>query len=191
MKRLEEKRQFLVGIVLLGVTGIFYVQMLLIPLIGRFKRIAAEATRYRRELAVTEAGLKRMEEVKKEIEILEGSVGEMRRHFPGERELPVLLEELSGIAENAGVKILEITPGKGEPMGSQGGTDIKGLRQLPITMTALSGYHEFGKFVNALENSERVYVIETLTVTSNPENERVHSVRLILKAFLQEEPQAR
>ena len=181
MKKLDEKRQLLVGALLLVVMLVFYVRTLLLPLCGKFRQVGQVAAQYRRELAVTEAGLKRMEQIKQEIAKLESQTSEAKRHFPAERE--PLLEELSGIAETAGIKILETTPGQGAPWGGGG---VKGLLALPITLSAMGGYHEFATFINALESSERVYLIQELSILANSENERVHSFQLVLKLFLQE-----
>ena len=181
MKKLEDKRQFLIGGLLLIVIVVFYFKMLFLPLCGKFRQVGQAAAQYRRELAVTEAGLKRMEQVKQEIEKLESEASATKRHFPNDRE--PILEELSGVSETARIKILETTPGQSAPWG---GGSIKGLMELPITLSAVGGYHEFTTFVNALESSERVYLIQDVSIRANQDNERTHSFQVVLKVFLQE-----
>ena len=181
MKKVEEKRQLAIGVLLFTVMILFYFKMLLLPLATKLKQVGDLRAQYRRELAVTEAGLKRMEEVKMEIQRLEKAVGETQSRFPAERE--PILEELSDLAENAGIKILETTPGA----QVAGDSEFKGLVKLPITLHAVGGYHEFGTFVNALENSKRIYLVQDLSIRANPDKERVHSFQLVLEAFLKGE----
>ena len=189
MKKLEEKRQLAVGMLLLVVMVLFYFKVLLGPLAVKLKQVGELRAQYRREVAVTEAGLKRMEQVKNEIQRLEEAVGETQHRFPSERE--PILEELSDIAENAGIKIVEMTPGTEVASTRAGGLEFKDLVELPITLHAVGGYHEFGTFVNALENSERIYLVEDLSIRTNPDKERIHSFQVVLKAFLKEEPKKR
>lgn len=96
-----------------------------------------------------------------------------------EKELPVLLENLSKMARASRVKISGITPsvikkGKGEDAV---------YREVPIQVSAQSGYHELGSFINNLENDTRYMQISGLKIQANHANPKRHNIDFVIYAY--------
>lgn len=102
--------------------------------------------------------------------------------FPSSDEAAKVLENLSLIAGNSGVKIVGIKPFRGEGYDAQ---EEKGLyNEFPVEIIARSGYHELGRFIHKLETGERFVSIEDLEIKGNPANINKHRVRLITSTFI-------
>jgi Tfp pilus assembly protein PilO len=84
------------------------------------------------------------------------------------------------MARSANVKIVEITPlaSKQEP-----GSDQTYL-EIPIMINAKSGYHELGKFIINLENTDRFKKIADMDVTANKTASKKHDVKLLILTYV-------
>jgi len=118
------------------------------------------------------------------VEALHEKLGGYEKRLSREKEIPMLLESLSEIAKKSGVKILGITPGAGA-LKTQGAAD-KGesvYQEVPIAISAQSGYHELGVFINRLENDQRYMQISDMKITSARSNPRKHNMEFVVYAY--------
>ena len=58
--------------------------------------------------------------------------------------------------------------------------------ELPIALTARSGYHELGAFINQLENSERIFMVKTIEIKADPSDPKRHHATLVVETFVRE-----
>ena len=102
-----------------------------------------------------------------------------------EKELPVLLESLSKIARKSGIKILGITPlselRKARSRSAGAKTEV--YQELPILITAKSGYHQLGQFIATLENGERFMEVTDLKIKTNASSSKRHLVEFVVYAY--------
>ncbi len=128
-----------------------------------------------------QSDISKIDMFKKEIEECEGKVSFYEKKLPVEQEIPKLLESLSNIARDSNIKILGITPIQNRP-GSNAGGQI--YQEIPILINAKCGYHELGRFLSNLENSDRFMKVADLAVRSNKQTPKKHDVELLVLTYI-------
>ena len=100
-----------------------------------------------------------------------------------EDEIPLLLEEISDISNTNGVKIVQMRPAK-DPRAKE--ELVLGVRVFPVTVALdlLCGYHTFGSFMAAVENSTRFMAVQELKITNDPADYMNHRVSLVFKTYV-------
>lgn len=183
-KELPGMRAWILGgaFVLLLVSAFF--KLLVGPAFVKIGSLSQEIKETKQKVRTTQQGLANMTRMKLEIARLRQKAEVMEVRFPSEAELPNLLEHLSTVAKKSNVKIIEISPSRSVAVASQ--VPHARYRELPIVILARSGYHELGTFINQLENSERLFSVKDISVKSDPSDQRMHHVRLILETFVRE-----
>lgn len=98
-------------------------------------------------------------------------------------EIPLLLNEISVIANDNNIKVMEINPSrdtKGKDKSSKG-EDFVALR---IKLDLMGEYHNLGSFLNQLENGGQPIFAEEIKISRNPEDYLKEEVSLILKTYV-------
>ena len=60
----------------------------------------------------------------------------------------------------------------------------KAYQEIPIMISARSGYHELGSFISKLENADRFMEVSDIKLKANSANFRKHNVELIVSTYL-------
>ena len=94
---------------------------------------------------------------------------------------------MSSIAKTSKVKILSITPFALKAVKAEG-KEIEYYKQMPILITAKSGYHQLGRFVSNLEKGGRFVTISDLRIQHDPAFPRMQNIRMELKTYVSVEP---
>ena len=98
-----------------------------------------------------------------------------------QQEIPSLLENLSKMAKNANITIVSITP---VTSNSQKEAKSQVYEEIPILITAKSGYHELGHFLSNLENGDRFMKIINISVKTNTTAPKKHDVELMVHTYV-------
>lgn len=99
-----------------------------------------------------------------------------------EHDLSSLLENISSIANKVNVRIMQIKPSRDlKDSDSKSGNAVPVL----ITMELLSGYHNLGKFINDIENSDVLISIDELKILANAKDPLLQNVNLTLRTYVQ------
>ena len=101
--------------------------------------------------------------------------------LPAEQEIPSLLETLSRMAKSSNIKISALTPVSGS---GKGGETTHTYREIPILISAKSGYHELGQFLSAMENSDRFMKVVDIDIRANNTTPRKHDVELLICTYI-------
>ena len=137
------------------------------------------------EIRIARTDLLSKDKLKKKLLFLEKGLAGYEKRLSREKELPQLLENLSEIARTSKVKILSITP-LNQVVRSRPGAhkEIKMVyREIPIRITAQSGYHELGTFINALEKDDRYMQITDIKIKSKHANPRRHDIEFVVYMY--------
>ncbi|RJO63972.1 MAG: hypothetical protein C4540_05305 [Candidatus Omnitrophota bacterium] len=98
-----------------------------------------------------------------------------------EEQIPSLLHIISNFANDNKVKIMQMRPVKDTAVQSPGpGTQIA----LSIIMDVSCSYHNFGKFINDLENAGQFMAIQEMRIMNRPDTDLEQSIYLILKTYV-------
>ena len=93
-------------------------------------------------------------------------------------QIASLLENLSKLASESGVKIMSLKPI--EVLNPASG---KLYFAVPIQISATAGTHELGGFLMRLETGATFFKITDLKIAANPANERKHSVEMMVETY--------
>lgn len=100
-----------------------------------------------------------------------------------EGKLPLLLQEISDIANQFDVKIMQIKTAQDTKSQEEIIAPVK-LSAIFINLDLSSGYHSLGGFINGLENSKRFIAVKELRITRSPSDYLRQSVSLVLKTYV-------
>lgn len=183
MTRLKDKKTqkalFLAFLAALAL--IFYLNFLLKPQIIRVMNAATARNKAGRDLKNAEEDIAKLPGYKTDLASYEEKVGRYEKILPAEQEIPGLLESLSNMARSSGVKIVEIRPVMPKDGALQKG-DI--YQEMPILITARSGYHELGSFLSSLEGSDRFMKVVDIAIRIDKASPRKHNVELLVITYI-------
>jgi len=163
-KRLETDRRTVIqqGLVFGGLALIIFV--ILIPLVVKIGGMKDQEAKMVTTLGGAQSRVKRLPELKLQVETLQKELINAKAGLLQIRELDQLLSEVSKLAEKSKVHIIGSRP-----------VDAKFELPTPYNqqyliasyeLTAESGYHNFGRFVNDIENYNKWLLVRDLTIQS-------------------------
>lgn len=184
---LKEKDKLLALFVIVGIAALaFYFNLFLRPQFSKFIANNREFQVIKKRVASAEALIRNSERIKLQYENFKKQSELLEHRFPVHDEMSSLLEDFSNIAESSGVKILKI-----KPLGTAGSDSAAGASGafysiFPILIEAKAGYHQFGAFVNKLENMDRFIKIEKMDIKHSSTDPRRHDVVLEVVTYVME-----
>lgn len=126
-----------------------------------------------------------IEQFKKQLVVLQERIGAAGERIVSEEEIPLVLENISKIAKQTNLKITQIRPAKESekmvatsPMGK--------IYELPVFVESRCGFHQLGRFVNALEGSKIFMDIAEMELAPIPEDTLRLNAKMVLKTYILE-----
>ncbi len=178
----KNPKQTAILITLLSVIAlIIYINFALLPQIRNAIGQTAKAKKMRSEIVSAEKDIKGIGFLKNEIISNKDKINKYEKMLPAEQEIPKLLEELSDMAKAANVKIVAITPATNKPAAAGKGSVYQ---EIPILISARSGYHELGHFLYNLENCDRFIKIVDIEIRGNKASPNRHDVELLITTYV-------
>lgn len=162
------------------VAAYFYVKLLLLPQIAGATKSFNQANALRLEVKAAENDIAKTAKLKKEIAAYQSKIESYESMLPVEQEVPKLLESLSAMAKSSNVKIVGITP----LALKQEESPEKIYQEIPILISARSGYHELGRFLADLESSDRFMKVADIDIKSNRSTVKRHDVELLVLTYV-------
>ncbi|MGB2630126.1 MAG: type 4a pilus biogenesis protein PilO [Candidatus Omnitrophota bacterium] len=182
----EDIRKYIIA----GAAGIFaalYLTFVLVPKFGDMSKAAWIVSDLNATVNQLSTRIKRQDMMKGRLKELRDEYAGYSTKLPMEKEIPDFLDKVSEIAKNSKVKILSITPFELKAVEAAG-KEVEYYKQMPILITAKSGYHQLGKFVSNLEKGGRFITISDLSIQHDAAFPRMHNVRMELKTYVSVEP---
>jgi len=158
------------------------VNYILRPQAAKIINLINTVKRTRADLKMAEENISRIGQFKKEIEAYKDKVENYEKTLPAEQEIPSFLENLSNMAKSSNIKILAITP-----IVSREETDKAEARiyqDIPVLINARSGYHELGRFLSKLENSDRFMKVADIDVKGAGSAQNRHDIELLVLTYI-------
>jgi len=179
-----QKKLLLISLGAMAFILLVYFFLLLRPTLGTLMDIAPRVQKLRMEIKAVQNDLEFEDRLKAKRVSLEDQLKLYANKLSRERELPSLLEDLSRTARTSNIKILGITPqDKALAKISLKAKESEVYQEHPISVTAESGYHQLGTFVNKLENNERFMRIADINIKANKANPKRHDVEFVVCAY--------
>ncbi len=128
--------------------------------------------------------------LRQEYHQLAETVQAARTTLPSEDDVSSVVQQLSNLASETGVKIQTIFPQplldrSPESAGSKSAASAPLLyTERLIQIEALAGFHQLGDFVSRVESATHPMQVRRLKVTGNPTMPRRHTVKMTVVAYL-------
>jgi Tfp pilus assembly protein PilO len=185
--KLDEAKKKILLMYGVGILVIFivYVMFFLKPSVALLINLLPKMQVRKADIKAVRNDLPLEERLLKKREYQRGKLGQYEKKLSREKEVPLLLENLSKTARSSRVKILSITPLKTASRSSKkSAAEKQGVYQeVPIRITARSGYHELATFINRLEKDERYMLVTDLKIRSNRNNFKRHDIDFVVYAY--------
>ncbi len=179
----KNQKQIMIFLVLMAVLlVIVYFNFILTPQVTRVVHVVIEMSRQGADLKNAKRDILNVPKFKHAILSYKEKVDSYERMLPAEQEIPTLLENLSAMAKSSGVKIDSIMPVAKKEEKAQNAAQV--YQEIPIRITAKSGYHELGAFVANLENAERFMKVVDISIRSNKQSPKRHDVEILVLTYI-------
>ncbi|MFA5260351.1 MAG: type 4a pilus biogenesis protein PilO [Candidatus Omnitrophota bacterium] len=180
VNRINEKNP---SFLLAGIFTVILVVFYLFPLQFQLKTLQAinpKIAELNREVAETKNNILRVSQYKKELSLLEDKYQNLQRRIKRKEDVPLLLENISRIADKCGVKIEQILPQTAMNDPVLENNEGKYF-SIPIVIEAQSGYHQFGQFLNKMERDGIFWRLPNFSIQTGVEDSQTASMNLAIE----------
>lgn len=153
------------------VIGVLYVFVLggiawfvIYPAFEKKGALQTEVDRMASQNAKDEAKVRRLPELKKENERLQAMLTELKAKLPSDREVTSLLQQVSDLGNQSGLRFKTWKPGQRKSQG-----DL--YEEIPIAIQVVGGFHNVGIFFNHISRLDRIVNVSAI-VMDKPVYER-------------------
>jgi type IV pilus assembly protein PilO len=191
LAKIEDVKEFLSdentrNYIITGVAAVFialYLSFAVIPKFTELSRTSRVVNDLNDKIDLVSSRVRRLNQTTKRLEALRKEQASYSEQLPVAKDIPKLLEGLSSMAKSSKVKILSITPSALRADAKVAGSE-KYYMEMPIRITAKSGYHQLGHFISNLERGKRLIIINDLGIKNDSKTPRMHNVRIVLNAYV-------
>lgn len=182
----KTKKQMLgIYIAVLVIALSFFFYIFVRPSLAKLSALIPKVQAIRANIRTVSDDLLFEDKLKKQTQALQAKLGEYEKRLSREKEIPLLLENLSNIARSSGVKIQSITP-LSRSQAYKNDNHDKGetvYQEVPIAITAASGYHELGDFVSTLESDKRFMQVSDIKVKASRSMPAKHDIEFLVHVY--------
>ena len=153
-----KQRALVLGVLLVMLGGAFY-YFLYMP---KAAQIAASKNRLNTlasEVQVLQTIEAKNKEYKRMIDELSGQLDQARLQLPGEREIPVLLEQIARFGQESGIEFMSFRPSPEIPKDF--------YNEVPMALAIRGPFHNIGLFLDKISHYPRIISVQNLTM-GNP-----------------------
>lgn len=136
--------------------GAVYVYFFYMPVQGKLDGLMAEENELRRKLSEVRSVANNEEKVKQEIEVLERKLEVALRRLPDQKELPVLLTDISTLGKNAGLDFEAFRPRQEQPQ--------EFYARVPIEIEFTGRFHDVASFFDEVARLPRIVNVDQLRI---------------------------
>jgi len=176
----EQQKIMILAILLSLVICIAYIGLFLKPQAAGLSRSMGQIKKVKADLKAAKANIAMVDSFKKSITAYDEKVGRYEKTLPTEQGIPRLLEDLSNMARDSNMRIVGIVPVAKEDKRQR----VQTYQEIPIMISAKSGYHELGRFLAGLENSDRFMKVADMQIKSNRGAPKKHDVELLVSTYV-------
>ena len=182
----QQRQLRLLAVVFSAVGLVFWLQFLIIPQTGSAARLGSELTGLQIKVERVRRDVQRLPEMEKKRDELAAQYSVSSVSTPPEEQLPDLLDKIAQFARATHVRVVTLRV-KQELTQVQVGPS--GYLEIPLELVATAGYHQVGRFLGQLEQSDSLVRLRELEI--HPGKEMLQQeVRMMLLAFLAPGPEA-
>jgi type IV pilus assembly protein PilO len=157
-----------------------YLAFILKPQVASISEVRGKLGKLNADLKTARSDIAKISSMKDAIESYNKKIGQYEKTLPTEDGISSLLESLSEMAKNANMRIAGIVPIERK----ESEVENRVYKEIPITITAKAGYHELGRFLSALENSDRFMKVTDMQIKADKISPKKHDVELLVVTYV-------
>lgn len=161
-----------------------YIYFVFVPQVMGVFKLSGNVGKMKSELKSARVVIADFERLNNNLKERGQKVESYEKKLPAEQEIPVLLENLSNMAKDSDIKIVGIVPAMSYFKVDLSANQNPIYREIPILITAKSGYHELGSFLNSLENADRFTKVVDIGIKANRTSPKKHDVELMICTYI-------
>ncbi len=186
----REQRTLLVGgflaLVILYVYGAYVIG----PLLHEVKNLESQIASSKQRVQMLETATANEAALRQQHHQVEDAVLALKRSLPAEQQLPAVIERLSDLASQAGVKIQTIFPQRpGDETASPAPSKTPSpdgpvvYKDVLIEVDAVAGFHQLGTFLSLIESGDDPMQVASLRIQTDPRGVKRPQIRLVIKTY--------
>ena len=184
-------RRSVIAAATLGILGLWvYDAYVVRPLWRSVRRLGGEVQQTRRQVKLIEQTIAQAAQWRQETQRLMDDVEGVQGTLPTEDELPGVIETISELAGQNGVKLQSILPQRMlQAPPKVAASPVPALyKDIQLQIEALGGYHQLGGFVASLESAGQPIRVRTFRLSANPREARRHNLRITVAGYFSTTP---
>ncbi|MBP9854561.1 MAG: type 4a pilus biogenesis protein PilO [Candidatus Omnitrophica bacterium] len=183
-EKMDEKTIYIIFAAVLFSVFLLDYFVLMRPQLAALTKINPEIKILSDDIAKAKIDITKLDQYQKNVVELEEGIQKENKKVEPKEDVPLILEHISRLANKNGVKINQIMPNAVDSEIVLENNE-RVYYSLPIEVEAKAGYHNFGRFINAIENGDKFLRVKKLTMASMA-GAKDHSVKLTLEAIVYE-----
>lgn len=181
--KINQQNPFLVVWISVGVILVVFYLVFFQTKLKEMTALGAEIGNLAQSLDQTKADLQRIDQYNQELGNLRDKIENFNKRVRSKDEMPAAFEKLSRFAAEHGVKIEQMMPD--EPRSEIVLSNAEGnFVGIPVVIGARGSYHDFGRFINKLEEAGIFVGVYDFGIMSNPEDSNRHLIKLVLRLVI-------
>jgi len=179
----EKQRYYIFGGILVFILVLDY-YILMRPQLGALTEINPKIQILKEDIKKAENDIQRLDQYSVEVEKLKEEVDVINLRVEARDDVPLILERISLMANQNNVRLEQIMPNTLDQEKILENNE-RSYYSLPILVEARAGYHNFGKFLNQIERSERFLNIDDFMISASNDTKN-HAIKLRLGTVIYE-----
>ncbi len=185
LSKLSDQNRLYIFIGALMFAFFFDYLVLMRPQLATLAKISPENKVLSQDIQKAGEDIQKLETYKAEVARLKANIEEMNLKIKSKDEVPMILEHISLLADQNKVDVDQIMPASHDQQVLLEDNSRMYL-SLPVLVEARSGYHDFGRFLNDIEQDNISLGIRNFSVTATNDTQ-YHALRVSLEAIVFEE----
>jgi len=162
-EKIQLKQRALALAMLLILIGVGFFYFIYAPKAAKIKADRNRLNTLASEVQVLQTIEAKNKEYKRMIADLSGQLDQARLQLPGEREIPVLLEQIARFGKEAGIEFMSFRPQSEIPKDF--------YNEVPMSLSIRGPFHNIGLFLDKISHYPRIISVSNLTMTNPVEKE--------------------
>lgn len=183
--KIEGNNRYYVLFFILAMVFLLDYFLLMSPQLASLRKINPEIKIVANDINKAKEDMKQLSAYQNNLDQLSQKFDQANLKVKSKDEIPLILEHIANVAGETGVKIDQITPDTLDQELLTENSQGKYL-DLPIYIEARSGYHNFGRFLNKINEEGVPLRVGAFTILATNDS-RFHLVKLTFRATVFEE----
>ena len=135
------------------------------------------------DLEKSEVDIQRFSAYQNQLNKLKNNFEKLDQKIKGKEDLPLIMENISRLANKHGIRIEQIMPNTAQSKSVLKNIDGE-YHSIPISVQAKGEYHDFGRFINQLENEEVFMLIPEFSIVGGQGRASNQSIKMKIQAIV-------